>query len=314
MSWTDVSADVVARIEDRVRARVVSVVAAPAGFSPGFAGRATFESGERLFLKAISARRDPWSVDLVRNEATRVRSLPDGVPAPPLQWSMDDGDWAVLAFRAIDGRQPNLADSPVDRSAVFDALLELAAVRPGTGTSLPTFADSAGDMLRSWRSLAELVTPERERVLAGLGSLRAWVERHLDSLVALEEPALEHTAGDRLVHGDLRADNVLVSADRVWLVDWPYACVGAPWFDLAALMPSMAMTGAGPAHTMFRAHPLATSVSPEAERSVVAGIAGYLTVSSAQPELPALPGLRLFQRARALPAVDWLRHITPGLV
>ena len=39
------------------------------------------------------------------------------------------------------------------------------------------------------------------------------------------------TAGSTLLHNDVRADNVLITADKVVFVDWPAACTGAPWFE-----------------------------------------------------------------------------------
>ena len=45
--------------------------------------------------------------------------------------------------------------------------------------------------------------------------------------------------GPTLVHADLRADNDLLTGDRVVVVDWPWACLAAPWFDLVAMLPSV---------------------------------------------------------------------------
>ena len=40
---------------------------------------------------------------------------------------------------------------------------------------------------------------------------------------------------------DVRADNVLLTEDGVCFTDWPWAATGAPWFDLIAFLPSVAM-------------------------------------------------------------------------
>jgi aminoglycoside phosphotransferase (APT) family kinase protein len=50
-------------------------------------------------------------------------------------------------------------------------------------------------------------------------------------------------AGPALLHGDLRADNLLLTPSRVVAVDWPRACAGAAWVDLLLLLPSVAMQG-----------------------------------------------------------------------
>jgi hypothetical protein len=50
-------------------------------------------------------------------------------------------------------------------------------------------------------------------------------ERHYGGLAAM--------TGDTLLHTDLHPDNVLISADRAYLVDWAWACKGAAWAELA---------------------------------------------------------------------------------
>ena len=72
-------------------------------------------------------------------------------------------------------------------------------------------------------------------------TLDAWSRRHLGALVALEADIADATAGDSLLHMDLRADNILVTERGVVLVDWPCAQIGAPWLDLVCLAPSVAM-------------------------------------------------------------------------
>ncbi|MDD0857289.1 phosphotransferase [Arthrobacter alpinus] len=38
-------------------------------------------------------------------------------------------------------------------------------------------------------------------------------------------------AGESLVHGDLRADNILLTEHGVVLLDWPWAARGAAWVE-----------------------------------------------------------------------------------
>ena len=57
--------------------------------------------------------------------------------------------------------------------------------------------------------------------------LDGWSERNLAALAALEAEAPAAAAGDTLLHLDLRADNLLLTPERVLVVDWPHARVGA---------------------------------------------------------------------------------------
>jgi aminoglycoside phosphotransferase len=82
------------------------------------------------------------------------------------------------------------------------------------------------------------------------------LDRVLDALVELESRWPDAVRGDTLVHLDVRADNVLLTPDRVLVVDWPWAGVGASWLDLVAMLPSVAMQGGPAPDDVWRAHPL----------------------------------------------------------
>ena len=61
--------------------------------------------------------------------------------------------------------------------------------------------------------------------------------------------------GSSLLHLDVRADNLLLTADGVCFTDWPWAATGAPWLDLVAFLPSVAMQGGPDPESVWRAHP-----------------------------------------------------------
>ncbi|WP_240512785.1 phosphotransferase, partial [Streptomyces griseoruber] len=53
--------------------------------------------------------------------------------------------------------------------------------------------------------------------------LDPWTRERLPALAALAADWPRATAGDTLAHGDLRADNILLTPDdRVVFVDWPH--------------------------------------------------------------------------------------------
>lgn len=49
-----------------------------------------------------------------------------------------------------------------------------------------------------------------------------WSRAWFTDLAALEAAWVTHTAGETLLHGDIRADNLLLTASGVTLVDWPH--------------------------------------------------------------------------------------------
>jgi aminoglycoside phosphotransferase (APT) family kinase protein len=140
--------------------------------------------------------------------------------------------------------------------------------------------------------------------------LDGWSLRHLDRLAALEAEAPVAAAGGTLLHLDLRADNMLLTSDRVVVVDWPHARVGAPWVDLLFFAPSVAMQGGPPPEDLLSRTSHARQADADAVTAVVAGIAGFFVREGMQPAPPGLPTLRAFQAAQGEVAREWLARRT----
>jgi hypothetical protein len=103
---------------------------------------------------------------------------------------------------------------------------------------------------------------------------------------------------------------MLITRDGVVFVDWPHASVGAPFFDLVALAPSVVIQGGPDPEWLVERVPSAANVDPGAMTAVVAAIAGYFTHQATLPIPPGLPTIRAFQEAQAIPARAWLRRLT----
>jgi hypothetical protein len=91
-------------------------------------------------------------------------------------------------------------------------------------------------------------------------------------------------------------------------VDWPHVSLGAPWVDLLAFLPSVAMQGGPKPWELFDDHPVAGSATPEHVDAVLAALAGFFVQRSVLPPPPGLPTLRQFQRAQGVEALAWLRR------
>lgn len=137
--------------------------------------------------------------------------------------------------------------------------------------------------------------------------LSAWCLQHLPRLAELEAEAPLLVEGETLVHFDIRADNLIIAGDRVYVVDWPWARIGPAWVDWVAMAPSVAMQG-GPDPESFVRRFDVGRVSRQALNAVICTLAGYLAVRALDPPPPGLPTLREFQEAQGRIAVAWLRE------
>lgn len=309
LQWSDLPRGVRARIVELAGAEVTSETSATTGFSPGFASVLELGDGTRVFVKAVSPEQNPDSPELARKEMVVAAALPSTIAAPRLLWSDDDGAWVLLGFEAVDGVAPRLPWDPAELRRVLGALTDLADAGTPAPAGLPDVEAGFADLMRGWEHLAADV-PALDRAFDAVGRHAPWVQDNLEALARWSADGPAAGSGDSLVHNDLRADNVLLSPARVWLIDWPHACGGgARWVDLLGMLPSVAMQDGGDPEALFWGHPNAAGADRDAVRAVLAGIAGYFVHGAVQPPPPGLTNLRPFQLAQGIAALDWLRRL-----
>lgn len=303
IGWEGIPERVLALVESWLGSRIVSSLSQPGGFSPGVAARIRTEDGRRVFVKAIGPEPNPESPEFHRREIRIASALPESVPAPRLLWSYDEGDggWVALLFEDVEGRNPALPWLPADLNRVLDALAVLSDLL--TPSPLPAgVVESASKWSvvngRYWE-LARELPPER---------LDDWSRRHLRDLARLEAEAAPSVAGDTLLHLDIRADNLIITPERVLIVDWPSARVGAAWLDVVFFAPSVAMQGGPHPEELIARHPVTGRAAPGAITAAIAAIAGFFTWNSLQPDPAGLPTLRAFQASQGVVARRWLAH------
>lgn len=298
LEWSQLPAAIRCRVEEIAGSAVSDARTQPGGFSAGLASRVTFADGSRRFVKAIPAA-SPGTFDLYRREAEILRMVPRGLPAAYLIDSFIDDDWAVLVIEDVDGRHPR-KDSLLDAALVLDAIAALAGTEPPA--SLPRLADEIAEDAESWKRLAaaDLLDTTSPWCVENLGHLRTHAER--------VGAAVE---GERLVHGDLRADNILIDADaRARLLDWPWAARGAGWEDALLYLLDLRVEDPTMNVAPLRAHPVFDGSSTEDHISLLAALGGGWFEKCRWPAPPGMTTLRDFQRREALAAVDWIAQMS----
>ena len=298
LAWEALPDGVRGGIEERLGSTVVSAESQPGGFSPGVAARLRLRGGRTVFAKAVGPEPNPDSPELHRREARIAAALPPETPAPRFLFSLDEGGWVALVFEDVAGREPQLPWREDELTRVLEALPALAEALTPPPLDAPTAGEAYDELLHGWRTLAA----------EGAEGIDPWAAERLDELAEIESRWGEAAAGGTLVHGDVRADNILLTSERVVFVDWPHACVGAAWLDLVLLLPSVAMQGGPPPWEVFEEHPLGRGAPPDVVMPVVAALAGYFVQRSMLAPPPGLSTLREFQRGQGIEALAWLRR------
>ena len=216
LEWAHLPPAVRSEIEQHCGSPVVSAASQGGGFTPGFASVLTCADGSRHFVKAAStAAQRPFAASY-REEARKLRALPDTIPAPHLLWTID-ADWVVLGLEYVEARAPRRPWRIGELNACLDALESLADLLtpcpPGLGL------DPITDEMATWPAFWDHVNATRDLP-------------HGDEAAALAADFAGSVAGQTLVHTDVRDDNVLLAKDgRTLFCDWNWPTIGADWLD-----------------------------------------------------------------------------------
>jgi aminoglycoside phosphotransferase (APT) family kinase protein len=302
LEWKDLPGELRELIEKRLGSEVTAAHSQVGGFSPGLASRLRLGDGRRAFAKAVSATRNPDSPAAHRREARVLAALPAAVGAPKLIWSGDLDEWVVLITEDVDGRNPAQPWVAAEFDEAVGALARLAErLTPNPTDITDHVINNLAADFNGWRALAHDG--------ARLPSEFEWAQRNLERLSNLEQSWTAAAAdGMTLMHGDARADNMLLTARGVILVDWPHAVMGPAWMDLLFMLPSAIMQGLADPESVWRRYSPALGVHPDAVNAVLAAVAGFFVAASLRPAPLNLPTLRAFQAAQGRAALAWLRE------
>jgi len=297
ITWGELPLQVRDGVERLLGDSVIDAVSQSGGFSPGSADRVLLASGRRAFIKAASVDTNHVTVKLHRAEAAITGALPPQLPAPELLGMYDDGTWVALILTDVAGHHPQEPWIASDLAAVLDALADMEHIEVPSGLELPRYEEALSEDFKGWERL--IAKPSE--------SVRPWASARLELLAAMAARGTSASAGRSLVHGDLRADNILLTESGPVLVDWPWACVGALWVDaLGVLASAKTFDHTFNAETWLARHRVFTGVSDGDVNDVLAGLAGYFADMSRRPAPPGMPSLRDFQALQGDAVLTWL--------
>jgi aminoglycoside phosphotransferase (APT) family kinase protein len=299
LQWTDVPLPLRARLEDALGAPVTDTVTPAGGFGHQLAAALRLAGGRRVFVKAAPDD-DPLTAANV-HEAAVLDALPSGVAAPELLGIHRAADWTAVVIAHLDGPHPDLSPASGDAGQTWARLDKLtSSPAPAPYAAAVSTTPSTAAALHGWDELlsdppADLAPAARDR---------------LPQLVELEAawPALAR--GNRIVHGDLRADNMV--RDRhlgVTFVDWAHATTGPACIDAASLAPQLVLAGHAPVDIarLLRDHP-ATASSPKTTTAFLAALTGHWHRNARRPAPLGAPGLRAYQHRAAAAGLAILGH------
>jgi hypothetical protein len=178
--------------------------------------------------------------------------------SPALLWHFDEVGWNVLGYEYASGRHADYSPGSADLDQLTEVMDALIAIK---------VPDDPGPFKKAehrWRSF--VADPESASAFAG--------------------PVLTHT--------DWAPDNVLISPDRAWLIDWAWPTLGAAWTDPACWILRLMASGG---HT-----------APQAEQQA-SRLPAYQAANPAHINLFAAANVRLWDEITQTSTSTWTRDM-----
>lgn len=261
LNWEDVPTG----MRDALAASIGPIVKAEPtarGIMPGVTARLHIEGGHSVFFKAVPS--DSPAAPLYEREMWAGSIMPSYVLAPRMRWARHDQGWLAVAFEYIDNAT---AADLTPRSPHVPRVLSAVNRVNAALTPAPDGAPSVLENVKVLQAKAAHMMTTRA------GMLGDDLELYREALDGFD-PA--HLVGTTMLHYDLHAGNLLITTDRVHVIDWSFACQGATWVDLAMLAPRLIHAG----HTPRQVEQLLAGMSAwvQAPAKAINGLAALWTL------------------------------------
>ncbi|WAP50434.1 phosphotransferase [Arthrobacter sp. ATA002] len=280
---------------------VSAVRSAGGGFTPGFAAVLEGAGSERIFAKA-APETDSFIYPSYLREAEVARRMPAGMPVPVLsaaeQLTVDGTGWQLLVYEAVDGAMPGHPWTDRELQAIEASCAEAVRILKGFPREL------AGEPLAG-----DLTAVPSGFLSVADGAPAPWflpglTARHAAGFQELLALCPEALAGEAVLHGDLRPDNILIRSGRALICDWNFLGTGAEWTDWVSVLP-YAHSGGLDADAWLQRSALTRGVPARHIDAFLAALLNYMIHSGSQPDVPSSPQLRAHGRHTARIVYDW---------
>jgi hypothetical protein len=224
------------RLERALGQPAIEWITPDTGLSAAARYSVTLHDGSRVFVKAAT---DEDTERWLRTEYLALRQVPERFVPDIVTWLDEPGTRPILVVEDLRGAHWPASHQGVDwRHGDIDRVLAAVADLSRIPAPLEFAPSSRGPAL--WPQILH-PGPDRDAFLRFRLCTEEWLEYAGSSLTEAESGLTD--SGDRLVHGDLRSDNICVADERVVFVDWSNASRGHAEHDVAALLPTLHLEG-----------------------------------------------------------------------
>ncbi|HYD19468.1 MAG TPA: phosphotransferase [Patescibacteria group bacterium] len=308
---SDLPPGILRQIEVLCGAKIASSDIAYGGLSSSAGFIMTLQSGRRIFAKGTHPAETAHGAANLAQEITAYQTVEAlREVSPPYIGVVSDGQedgWMLGLWEYVD-HEPKLLSLPrlmeaVRRWQAFDGAAHvLPAVRDQVYLS-QFFA-----VEKKWQRLKNDVIIRKKfcGIFSEPWQAESWLGRNIDALVEWQIRASRLNEPAGLIHGDLRSDNFLFTADRAYAVDWPNACYGPLVFDQMFLFSNLEGEGHGLIEDLMS---LFGGYITDDAVAMLAALSGYFGDQAYRDVPERMPRLRWMQKSMLLAQLKCLSRL-----
>ena len=277
-------AEIHSRIESLLKCRVTNTNKVRAGYSAAQRWVVKSDSGQSFFVKIGTPS---VSNQNLRDEAWVYECCKVDCMPKVMAWQ-DDKEFPIMLFEDLSvSHWP-----PPWKTDQIDQVLKTSKLIHSTRVPLMSYEEKHGPGEPGWW---EIIETNPEPVLS-LGLItEEWLKKSLPTLIISSESISLNS--DRVIHFDLRSDNLCISDRGVIVVDWSLACLGNPRLDLGLFLPSLAYEGG----------PEPESILPNSP-DVASWVCGFFAHHASKPFIPLAPRARELQLKQFKTSLTWVKR------
>jgi hypothetical protein len=320
--WSQVTQSVLTELEALLGARPVSGEIVWGSYSPSASFRIQLENGHQVFAKGSYPGQDSFGVIANRREADIYESVTKlAALAPHYHGHIETDGWFLTVLEVLTPAQPSLPWTETKLRAVFARLGDLHALYPDRA-SVPELVHDlkddpfSGAIYRGEEGFSLLTSEADWQAVAGhftaMPDAKDWLQQERRKMIELEQTLPQLPDTERLVHLDLRSDNIIFDKDRgAVILDWPCASWGAVGMDLTYFLLACEAEGAGPAESFWPLVQQETGYQFKSEnwQAQLASAVGFFAARAIRPDIAELPRLRAWQQKSLRAAAAAYRRI-----
>ncbi|HJW42179.1 MAG TPA: aminoglycoside phosphotransferase family protein [Rhizomicrobium sp.] len=310
--WDEVPAALRAQIAEIVGEPIAGGGIAWGGYGPTASFVLTTASGAKHFCKGTHPGNTPEGHKAVLRERANLQRFPELQRFGAAFRGLVEGEgWHLMLLEAVARAQAVPPWTPQTVARTIALITEFHAATPLHAQDALKDIVIANLLGRhNWHSLAE--SAARDRFVAlfeDQGAAQAWLDAHLETLIASTARVAACGGPRGWIHGDIRSDNLIFAeGGRLVLVDWPLLSYGPQLLNIAFFLPSLEGEGGPRCADALKLYEEAASIhfSNDDIALTVAAVAGFFAARAGEPEMAALPRLRWIQKLQLFPALRWL--------